>query len=318
MTNLAYAAPRRFYRHSGKVPLPAWIATTLSALLSGAILGAAYGILSFFGHLIPFTKLFLIIEAAAPFALGVALGALPARVLRRLKGRSTLTALMMALLAVTVGLYATWLAYLSTLFLYAGHPIPLKLLLVPSHFAATITALANVGVWRIDKDLHPQGAFLWIVWGLEAAVILGTALLTAFNVITAAVFCEQCKTWGALQTLARLESSDEAQICRDLAVGNVQSLAAARLASDSATTWLSVTLEGCAACEGVQALNLTRITLVPNKQGNAGIKRRKLVNRIMLTPEATGELLLAVATLNAPPPEPNPEPAPDSPTPPAP
>jgi hypothetical protein len=73
----------------------------------------------------------------------------------------------------------------------------------------------KMGSWEI-WGYKPTGVVLWLLWSLEAALIIGLSSLVS-SLVEREVFCEDCGNWCQKQfRVARLRSCDQAELRRHL------------------------------------------------------------------------------------------------------
>lgn len=67
---------------------------------------------------------------------------------------------------------------------------------------AAVWDFANVVAgegWYTIRSVTPSGIVLWILWGIEAVIVLGAGYVLAPAGIRGAGFCEDCDSWMTVQ-----------------------------------------------------------------------------------------------------------------------
>jgi hypothetical protein len=269
--------PSKFYRHSGKVPPLAMVAAPIVCFAFAVLAGSLFGYLEFLAHLLPATKLFIIVIVAALVGLGTLLGAIPAYLFRRLNGRSTPALLFLTFLAACVALYCAWVFWIVAFLNYFSKPVHVRLAnpIVLWHFIQLINLH---GTWSFGFGDRPTGVVLALLWSTEAALIMQVSQLNS----------EQLRT--------------------DLLAGNFDLLTRAERSEPGEDCWNDVVLEGCDTCDNLQTLTVTR-SLRLRSERKTEIKTKNILHRLLISPEQTATLAQAAAVVMMQPPD-SPEPSP--------
>jgi hypothetical protein len=180
--------------------------------------------------------------------------------------------------------------------LYGQAGIPVAFIARPDVLADLITSIDETGLWYLIDDVKPQGIFLTLIWIAEAVIILGAAIYQCKERMKTQVFCEECLKWGTSRHLATIRAENLGDLQSALQAGNMEALAAATPKRAADTRWAIVDLEGCGSCDTLQTLNLAECTETRTKEGKAVIKVKRLIKRMLLTPEQTVQLAMIAAT----------------------
>lgn len=176
--------PATYYQHSGKAPLSGILLTLVAGTIGGAILGAIYAALIYW---IPFVFLLFFLTIGLGAVLGAMSGSLAAAGKIRHNGVTTQLAFVIALVAY----YVHWVVWMD---LMVGETF-----LKPAELWTMINRVAEVGAWSMF-DWTPQGTALWVIWGIEAIIIVGMGTLGA-HAATDVPFCEATNQWTEENTL---------------------------------------------------------------------------------------------------------------------
>jgi hypothetical protein len=204
-----------YYEPSGRAPAAGLLLAIAGGGGAAALLAVVY---AYFDYLNPFVYF--------NFIGAMILGGLPAVVagilLEKGKIRNNAAATWVGLAVGLVALYVAWAAWLNAFF--DGVPGReaglLELLANPAAIGSGIAFVSANGAWTVGSST-PTGTVLWVVWGAEAALILGVSVYAIRGFITDRPFCEACAIWcteapGVLETRgwdkdalkARLEAKD--------------------------------------------------------------------------------------------------------------
>jgi hypothetical protein len=299
--------PSKFYRHSGKVPPLAMVAAPIVCFAFAVLAGSLFGYLEFLAHLLPATKLFIIVIVAALVGLGTLLGAIPAYLFRRLNGRSTPALLFLTFLAACVALYCAWVFWIVAFLNYFSKPVHVRLAnpIVLWHFIQLINLH---GTWSFGFGDRPTGVVLALLWSTEAALIIAFSVGMAQRLALRNVFCEHCRKWGVLRPLMQVSQLNSEQLRTDLLAGNFDLLTRAERSEPGEDCWNDVVLEGCDTCDNLQTLTVTR-SLRLRSERKTEIKTKNILHRLLISPEQTATLAQAAAVVMMQPPD-SPEPSP--------
>jgi hypothetical protein len=194
----------RFYQHSGKIPRTAIPKALIVLIPSAIIIGFLYGVVSFWtGRLasliapVPFIGgLSWIINLLPLGIFAVAIAVVANQVGQ---ARSVRSPTMVALLSVGTACFAyyvswaAWLACIMSQATDAGLFASTVNLLGPRYLWAfvNLTAMARPleFYFSLPKELN------WVVWAIEALLVLGVAWIIARGVAVDRPFCEDCGKW---------------------------------------------------------------------------------------------------------------------------
>lgn len=166
----------RYYQQSGAAPIGGLISALSIAATAALICGFLYGVVGYYNPFIYVTFL---------GALGVSAlvghwlhGRLVAGKIRN-KGATILVALLVA----GTLIYAAWWGYICAALEWE------VLFVTPEGVLGFINLVSPQGLWSI-KNSTPTGWALYVIWLIEAALIIGATLMTALEV--SPPFCEDC------------------------------------------------------------------------------------------------------------------------------
>ena len=186
--------------------LISWLLVALVTILPVvALAGAVYAIIDIYLPMLRFAKLVLVLAMGlmAGFAFGV--GALTGKMLMWARVRNLAMVWVVAALAALVAWYVAWVTWEWHLFTQYEPQIPkarflLALLIRPRGVWLLATEINRVGTFGIGSgDDLIRGPFLWVLWAIEAAVVLGAATWVPVRMVRGRAFCERCQKWGRIR-----------------------------------------------------------------------------------------------------------------------
>ncbi len=229
----------------------------------------------------------------------------------RVWGRVQSAGFMLALgpVAGLFALYAAWAAFAAALLAKSARfderaPAYLDLLLRPDVVWRLALAVNEQG-WFTIRSLTPSGVALWILWAIEAVVIVGGTTAAVWVTVEDQVFCEGCQTWcladlrrpffDAPRDLARLQPAIRGD------PGSLAALEALERVSEDTSRFLSVELHRCPACKQF-ATSILRLEVITWVRGKRSTRKTDLSPRFVVDPE-TYERLASLGKRPEPPPE---------------
>lgn len=269
------------YRHSGKISFVGLLAGAAATFVGGPILAAIYSVAIAY---IPFIYLNAILSAV----FGGGVGFMVAFAMKSGKVRNTWVIVAAALGATLFAHYIGWMIWVAVMFFRADADVPLLAILFPPTFFEIVGELGSEGVWTIGRSDTPvSGFFLWLVWSIEALVVIAASLAAAFVTADAEPFCEACENWcRAHADVLRLTGhADSGTLSTRLLAHDLSVLRDATRPHPSEQAWHQVDLCLCEKCGGTNTLTLSHVTLSYDKKGNAQTKKNALVDRMLLSNE---------------------------------
>jgi hypothetical protein len=183
----ASISPGLYYKHSGRFSISGVAVAVGFGLLVGLPCAWLYARLI---HLNPFVYVNLL----AALLFGTLIGIAVESRLKAHKCRNTTVAAFAGLLVVLISYYVSWAVWLN---IFAQTGI-LQLLKHPVDMWQWALAVNESGTWSVQSSTRVNGGSLWIVWGFEAACIIGFAVYTAAHGMQEATYCESCDQFAKL------------------------------------------------------------------------------------------------------------------------
>ena len=282
-----------YYKHSGRFNASGLILAFAACCAGAVVLGAVYAYCDLYS---PFDKLSVLITLAASFANA----GLLAYAFKRAKVRNVPIALLTAFVCTLLLIYISWEVWLYAFFQRAEVDFSLfSLFAHPSGSWELIKKINEVGAFKLGSST-PKGWELGAIWAAEFAIFIIIPLVLVWKIITKLPFCEQCQKWCTERPLIALNAGNPAATKSALEQKNFESITKLGKFPGTLGSFFQLSLEGCATCDTTQTLCLSSVTISLNKKGGEVKKTKKIVNRLLLAPEETVAVAMAVAQLNVP------------------
>ncbi len=180
--------PATHYQHSGKAPAAGILITLTGGLIAGVVLGLIYGFLIYWSP-------FVYINAFVTFGFGVAIAGVVGALGVAGKIRNVAILSAIALVVSLVGYYVHWAVWVAR---FTATDI-VSVATSPGPLWEVVVSVNALGPWSIF-GWTPAGVALWIIWGIEAFVIVGFGTMSARGWIDLP-FCERTGQWTTEETL---------------------------------------------------------------------------------------------------------------------
>ncbi|MEN7549243.1 hypothetical protein AAG747_15065 [Rapidithrix thailandica] len=188
----------RYYSHSGDSPFPGFLLAIGLSISLAIILGKTYQILNCL-----ITEMYFQIFITLGFGLLIGFGSVFFSKIGYVRNNSQ--KILIAAIASVAGWYFQWIAYISYVYdndlsiVTFNYPYYWFYLRHPSFILQSMLAINETGLWTFE-GMPFKGIVLGIVWLLEAALLVGTAIsVTVQYPITP--FSENLKKWYRKYTL---------------------------------------------------------------------------------------------------------------------
>jgi hypothetical protein len=276
-----------YYKHSGHF--------SVIGLLVGAAIGSAAALLLgfFYAHglvLISDERMAMLATVAFGGLLGVAAGY--GFVWGKVRNQPVAAAVTCTISA--FALYVSWAVWVSLTLesQNIGTISWMKLVERPGMLWGLICAINQDGTWSLGSDPVTKGTALWAVWLVEAAIVIGCSLGIQIAILGLHAFCERCERWcsrGAKIVLALPQSLTQLKL--ELEANDLRSLESLGLASPGGDHLLAE-LDSCPQCRQLDTLSLTLTTIRKNRLGQATIRKKKVLEHLLIAPASAQVLRL--------------------------
>ncbi len=268
-----------YYEHSGKSSLSGPPAGLILGILAGVPLAFIYSYVILY---IPVIGYFTVLLS---LAFGAIVGKTAGAALRWTKVRNTGLAVLVTFLVACGSLYVSWAAWIYALLRRAEAQVTLlSLILRPYFLWAVIRKVNQVGAWTLSGST-PTGIVLWVLWALEAAVIVGVAVVVARSLILADPFCESCEAWcKKVEGACQVKAADPAEIKQRMESKDFSYLEKMGAVEPGGAAWVRLDLHSCPACHGANTLSAESVTLAVDKRGKKTKTTKTLIAKLLVSP----------------------------------
>ena len=275
----------RYYRASGAVPFGGTLLMLLCGGAAAAALAFAYALLTAFNRYVYFTAIGTVV-----FGVGiggaVVFGAVAGKV------RNRVFMMIVAASLAVVGLYLSWAFYIPYILgrmNVAGQPFHFQ----PHIVFDRIHFLGEIGVWKLF-GWGPRGWQLYAFWLVEAAVVLGGAVIVAGTARNP--YCEACGQWTNEEKPARpLALTDPDRLRAALEEERYEVLDELRNQDAALENCFRATLYTCPQCIDSDYLTISHVRLTTSKDGNVQTQTTELVRRLHVPRELVEHLRVALS-----------------------
>ncbi len=263
-----------YYKHSGAIGCAGLIYMTIFGTLATLILGIVYGYAIYY---IPFIYLNFFITLFYGGIVGLSVG-----IAGKLgKVRNTGVLMLFGFIFGLLAEYAGWVGWTSAIIEEVSF---LPLFFSPLGISALISLAAAKGVWSIF-GLTPTGLALYLIWGLEAFLVIGTSTLVAVASLMSTPFCEQCKRWvdesESISLLSAIPNPDELKA--QLEQGNYSALNGLKMLEQKNENYSELELMQCSKCQQFHLMTLKSVTIKLKANGKEDEKKEDIVENLLLS-----------------------------------
>jgi len=269
-----------YYKNSGRF--------SLGGLLIGAALRTAASVVLAWAYA---RGIILIPEARAAIAATIFFGALigvaTAYGLIWGKVRNEAVYLTVTGIVSTIALYFSWAIWVDATLhqqKIPGNYTWTSLAQRPGALWDLVCLINKYGTWGLEKGSATNGLGLWLIWGLEAAIVIGIAMALSIGVLHRHAFCEACNLWckrGARIVLAPPQSV--AQLKLQLEANDMKGLEGLAPGNKSANH-LKIDLDSCPQCCQFHTMSLTYTGIQRSKWGKQTMDSKTLMQHLVVGP----------------------------------
>ncbi|MFZ5985746.1 MAG: hypothetical protein ACOYWZ_01290 [Bacillota bacterium] len=259
-----------YYKHSGAFSPMGPIIILVLGTIGTTILSLIY---SYAIYYIPFVYLNFLIAIGFGFGAGFIVGM--GGKLGKVRNTSIMT-----LFGVIIGLFAQYAQWVFWIFAYSKQQL---LFTNPVDIFAIMKLLAVEGVWSI-RSFTPTGAFLYVIWFLEAVIIIGTSTITARTLLNDSAFCEKCNIWvdnkEFIDPLDYVNDSEELR--NQLEQGNFSALSLLKKAELGSNQYTTVELLSCKDCKDFYLVTVKSVMISKNSKGEEKKDEKVIVENLII------------------------------------
>lgn len=269
----------RYYQHSGQFTFGGVVLTLVAGLAGGSILAAIYAALILYIPLAGFVTFLL----AGGF--GFLVGLVTSLLITAGKIRSKGLAFLLSSVVGLGSLYVAWAVWIFLLLNRAElEPELAAILLQPGVLWELLGQISEVGAWSMS-DFTPTGLFLWFLWGVEAIIVLGLAMILPM-VALATPFCERCDVWcNEEKDVATLKPCDPEELRARMEAKELGFLETVGKPEFPAAEWIRADLHVCPGCKEMQTLSFKKINVTVNDKGERSDAETNWIDHLLVTPQ---------------------------------
>ena len=292
---ISYLSSSLYYRHSGRFDAGRTLITFIAGTVVALVCGGIYAYIVRYMPIVGWIT--FIITGGTGFALGSAMG----KLLQWARVRNTTLGLAITALAGLVLVWFSWVVYIYDLLQQIEIPPTLwDCVTSPQIMWQILLDINEHGLWSI-KEAKPTGIFLWAIWLVEAALLIGIPLWYVRKKLDEKAFCEACQKWCIIRPLIDLKTLpfSRAEVSRRLESKDFSVIADAKEAPKGSLMYWTVSLQGCPSCDTTQTLCIDETVLTQNKKGQWEKTIKPVVKRLLLAPEDTVAMTMAVSQVRS-------------------
>jgi hypothetical protein len=279
----------KYYTPSGIYPPQGPVLMLLFGGGTAVVLGFIYGYATNYNPFIYFNFIMSIIYATG-VGMAVNYGAVSGKV------RSPALSLLCGVIAGCFAIYVDWVVWTHVFLSRAGQDG--IWLIDPKRLWLGIKILNENGVWSLGNST-PTGAFLYVVWAIEALVIIYFAATVSKKGASERAFCEECGIWTAPNInehkVGPVDNRD--QFVKDLEAGDLDILA--KLGTPDASGYTEISMNMCPHCskEGYLSAQSVDVTVA---KGKTKEEKKSLISNVIIDPASIRDFITRTAEEPAP------------------
>lgn len=267
-----------YYRESGKMGIASILGLAIAGTAVAGLLGTIYAYATFY---IPFIYLNFIMTAIVGAGVGIVIG----KVAYYTKARNRKMIVLIGGVFGLIAIYFAWVAW----FYVATDSIILSFNV--GELIDTIKVAAEVGVWEIFGST-PTGTILYLIWALEAFIIIGASVLVTLATVETKPYCEACDKWSEanihIESLSAV--THPAELIDALERNNQTELFKLVKVDPMAMETTRVRIFSCSNCGNTYYLTVEMILTTLDEDGKREDEETTLVGNLIITHSAYLEI----------------------------
>lgn len=276
-----------YYKPSGEVTVAGLGAGLFGGLLVALVLAFVYSYLIAY---IPFVYVNVLCTIGYACALGFIIGWL----LKSGKMRNPAVGVFVTVIVALAAYYFSWAVWLSAMLGRGDYDVSaFTLASQPSTMLEVILRVNENGAWSIGRGgKNPvTGTFLWIVWAIEAGIVLIAPPVLAWGVLDSEPFCEFCGEWCEEdQGLVSLRQTEPAGLKQVFESKQFERLKAVGAKDSDSADWFRLNLHRCKSCDRTNTLTVKSEKITFDSKGNAKTQSKDLFAKLSLSQPEVEEL----------------------------
>lgn len=295
----AGAGAASYYRLSGEVTVAGLALGLGGGLAAGVALSFAY---SYLVRWLPFVYLNVFCAIFYTILVGCGTGCL----LKWGKMRNTAVGVFVGIVVAFASYYFSWAVWLSLV--ASGGEFSVSsfgLAAQPGLLWKVMQAVNEKGAWSIGLGLRVGGTVsgdaLWVVWGIEALMVLVGAPFSTWFTMNMDPFCEACQKWCAEEKdVLSIRPAEAGEMTRRFEAKDFVFLKEVGARREEDAEWFRLDLHRCPGCGMTNTLSVQREKLFVDTKGKARVDSRGLIKQLLLTEADVRHLRLVSSELKQP------------------
>ncbi len=267
------------YQHSGAIGSSLIVVPAVGAVAS-LLFGLAYAYITVYSPIGGWISILFVLGFA------FAVGTTTVMAINKSKCRNTAVASLLAALVSLFALYSAWVFFLFALLRRSN--APLEWADLPTLFASPLVNWNVIQVigqngWFVMFGGPVAGALLWVLWLIEAAIIVGMITMLGRNAISDEVFCERCRRWAASGETLLLSVPEKLEELQGLAAGHLDGLYGLEPVPFDEYPRMQIETKRCGACQDLVTCKIKAMSQEIDKQGSAVEKAKDLTGNLIIS-----------------------------------
>ena len=274
----------QYYHSSGKAPVSGVVLSLMGGAAAGFVLAAIY---AYFIIFVPFIYVRVLGTVGLGFGVGWATGY--ALGLGKIRNMKAVYGIIGAVSLIT--LYSAWVMWIYGLLDREGEIVSFwAVALQPWVVWDIMRSLNATGVWSL-KGAEVSGVVLWVIWGIEALIILGFIFVTGVKAIRGVPFCEACLKWSLRDpAVLELSGSGTPELLSRVRAKDYAFLRAATRRRGDDINWVRFDVYRCDQCSQLNVLKLNEVTFTIDNRGETSEKSSIILDNLLISPSELGVL----------------------------
>ena len=258
----------RYYQPSTEIDVVNLVKLIGLGIVAGIILGGVYAYANFY---VPLIYIGALITAAFAFGLGYVIS----EAAKILKVRNPLTVIIAAIVSGIAGLYFAWAVWLYIL--------TDVLAFSPGWITGMMGVVGEEGAWSIRGNAV-TGTFLYIVWAIEAVMIVGGAYFFGTSDVGETPFCDNCEAWTENNIVAsNLEPvRNRPSMVNSLEAHDMSAVTDLKPVPASEPRFTLVNMHQCAGCASTKFMSVHDVNIKVDDDGNPTEEAEPIVKNLIL------------------------------------
>ena len=260
----------KYYKHSGMIGFMGILCLVFLGVPATVFLSIIYSYAIFY---IPFVYINLFLTIGC----GAAVGYMVSKCAKLGKIRNNTFLLITGF---GFGLLSEYVGWVSWLFALSEQKY---IILSPGTILEIMADLSKEGVWSIHGTT-PQGIFLYLVWAVEAVLILGFSTFMVWHLLGTKAFCERCGVWvkgnDSISLLEPIANPGECKL--QLEQGDYTTLESLKKVEVSSDHFTVIELYHCSGCNALFLLTVKDVKVKINSNGGEDLQEDLVVRNLII------------------------------------